>query len=244
MCTVIIIARAFPDYPLVIAHNRDEMLDRPWSGPRSFGHDPIIVAPRDESAGGTWIGLNDAGLVVTITNRMWRTTGEPPSRGLLCQHALECSNVSAARARVEAGVATAPHHGFNLLLADRERVVLLQCGAEGLTTTELEAGTHLLTSLHDLNPPLLAELRQTAQQAVSAAPNLATLEAGLLPVMRDHRKFDPLYSVCKHGETYGTRSAALIALAADGGAVLRFANGQPCEQPLATVALPFGEAAP
>lgn len=244
MCTVIILKGALPGYPLVIAANRDEMLDRPWSGPRALGQHPIIFAPRDETAGGTWIGINSAGLVAAITNRLWRADGEPPSRGLLCERALGCATVAEARAVLAAELAVSRYHGFNLLVADRVTAFLLQNGAGGSEVQEIEDGAHLLTSLHDLNPHLLAELRAVVAAAATTSPDLAGLEPVLVRVLSDHRQFDPLYSVCKHTEVYGTRSASLIALAQEGGAVFSFGPGRPCEVPWTPLLLPFGEVTP
>ena len=70
MCTLIAAVRQYRDAPLVIAANRDEHLDRPASGPRLWpSTSPPFLAPRDEKAGGTWVGLNQRGVFVGVTNR-------------------------------------------------------------------------------------------------------------------------------------------------------------------------------
>ncbi len=56
------------DYPLVVAANRDEFYHRPSTSPTAICSDPLIVAPRDLEAGGTWFGVNGKGLVAAITN--------------------------------------------------------------------------------------------------------------------------------------------------------------------------------
>ena len=46
------------------ASNRDEMADRPWLPPaRHWPDRPEVTAGRDEFAGGSWLGVNDTGLV-------------------------------------------------------------------------------------------------------------------------------------------------------------------------------------
>ena len=69
MCTLIVLHRCVPGSPLVIAANRDEFLDRPAEGPavrkRASGS---ILAPLDLEAGGTWLGVNDRGVFVGLTN--------------------------------------------------------------------------------------------------------------------------------------------------------------------------------
>src|SRR5712692_8012823 len=69
VCTLICAFRVFPRWPLIVAANRDEHLNRPASPPRLWPGDLSFVAPRDEAAGGTWLGLNSAGLFVGVTNR-------------------------------------------------------------------------------------------------------------------------------------------------------------------------------
>ena len=77
MCTLIVLHRCFAEAPLVLAANRDEFLDRPAEKPtlRQSGS-RTVLAPRDLRAGGTWLGLNDAGLFAALTNR---PCGDPRS---------------------------------------------------------------------------------------------------------------------------------------------------------------------
>jgi uncharacterized protein with NRDE domain len=85
MCTLVAFIHVWSGRPLVIAANRDERLDRPASGPTRWAGEKFF-APRDEVAGGTWLGLHDSGLFVGVTNR----AGSPrdaslASRGQLVQ---------------------------------------------------------------------------------------------------------------------------------------------------------------
>src|SRR5262249_49106759 len=69
MCSWVAAVAVFPEWPLVVAANRDERLDRAASGPRLWPGSPPFIAPVDEVAGGTWLGLNWFGLFVGVTNR-------------------------------------------------------------------------------------------------------------------------------------------------------------------------------
>jgi uncharacterized protein with NRDE domain len=68
MCIVAIAHRASTRYPLIVAANRDERHARPsapagwWNGPGS------LLAGRDLSAGGTWLGVTGAGRFAAVTN--------------------------------------------------------------------------------------------------------------------------------------------------------------------------------
>ena len=86
MCTLAIYFRMLPDYPLVVAANRDEQYDRPSAPPQRLDTVPTIIAGRDLRAGGTWLGINRHGLLAAMLNR--RINGGLPapdarSRGLL-----------------------------------------------------------------------------------------------------------------------------------------------------------------
>ena len=70
MCTLLILYRPKNKWPLIIAGNRDEMKDRPWLPPgKHWGKCDGIIAGKDLTAGGSWLGINTNGLVATILNR-------------------------------------------------------------------------------------------------------------------------------------------------------------------------------
>jgi uncharacterized protein with NRDE domain len=68
VCTLVAALHHFSGFPLVVGANRDERYDRPAS-PVQLWQAESFVAPRDEAAGGTWLGLNARGLFVGVTNR-------------------------------------------------------------------------------------------------------------------------------------------------------------------------------
>jgi len=70
MCTVVILRRPGHAWPIIIAANRDEMANRPWLPPgRHWPDRADVVAGIDQLAGGTWLGINDLGVVAGILNR-------------------------------------------------------------------------------------------------------------------------------------------------------------------------------
>ena len=69
MCTVVILRRPGHDWPVLIGANRDEMAGRPWEPPgRHWLDRENVVAGIDLLAGGTWMGMNDEGVVACILN--------------------------------------------------------------------------------------------------------------------------------------------------------------------------------
>src|SRR5262245_56483756 len=91
VCTLILLLRQVPGWPIVIGSNRDEHFARPAAPPALFASEgERFVAPQDLQAGGTWMGVNARGIFVGVTNR--RSASEPPatvrSRGALVRELL------------------------------------------------------------------------------------------------------------------------------------------------------------
>lgn len=239
MCTLSVAFRVFPDAPVVVGANRDERLDRASTPPTAWPEEPGIVAPRDGEAGGTWIGYNDAGLLVAVANR-WLETDLPSdrSRGLLVRDALRCETADGAARLVETELRSSRYAGFNLLVADATNAVLLEWDGR-LRATPLEPGLHVVMNAGfddrfsvpeqyaDAGERQLEAARSVRRRLEPTDGESATdwldRAAG---VLGDHS-----VGVCVHDEEFGTRSSSLIVLWADGTATYRFAPGPPCETP-------------
>jgi len=232
MCTLIALHRCYPSTHLLVAANRDEFLARPASGPRVHEwHGRRVIAPVDERAGGTWLGLNDAGLFAALTNRP--TPHVDParrSRGLLVADAL--GHTSAARA-AEAALRLAPraYNPFNLFVADADHAFAIVY-QEKPRVRVLEAGIHVIGNAdpNDSAVPKIARI-QTEVGRVAAGAEADALDA-LSDLCRSHtaRGESALERTCIHAGEYGTRSSTLLRLRASREHdVLRFAGGAPCE---------------
>ena len=83
MCLVVLGLHAHPLYPLVVAANRDEFLDRPSEPARFWPEAPGFLAGRDLRAGGTWLGVTRSGRFAALTNIRDPLRHDPgaPSRG-------------------------------------------------------------------------------------------------------------------------------------------------------------------
>lgn len=244
MCFLLLHHRARDDHPLVLLANRDEYFDRPFEGPALRDEEHGIVAPQDLRAGGTWLGVNGAGLVAAITNR--RGAPAPAgmrSRGLLVNEALAHGDAQAAAAWVQAHLAETAYAGFNLLLADGRRAFVVRHDAseegrpeEGVLLP-LAPGVHTVTNLHELDeviapPDGLPVVDEPIAATLMRLEILARDETTVLP--GDHR-------ILKRDERRGTVCSALIAHPAQDtcARVFRFAHGVPGEVPFADVgALP------
>lgn len=116
MCLIVLAWRVHPEYPLIVAANRDEFHARP-AAPAAFWEDePAILAGRDLEARGTWMGVSRSGRFAAVTN--YRGAKEPraaESRGALVSRFL---GNGMAPAKYFEGLKASLYSGFNLLASD------------------------------------------------------------------------------------------------------------------------------
>lgn len=128
MCTLVLLRRPGHNWPLLLAANRDEMTSRPWLPPaRHWREYPHVVAGADRLAGGSWLGLNDQGVVAIVTNRygsLGPQTGRH-SRGELVLKALAFAEATQAAATL-AELEPTLYRSFNLVVADRNEAIWLR----------------------------------------------------------------------------------------------------------------------
>ncbi|MHC4224862.1 MAG: NRDE family protein [Planctomycetota bacterium] len=146
MC--VLICRVGPD-PLLAA-NRDEIYARPFCAPRRWVADTPFWAPRDEEEGGSWLGINELGLMAAITNRsLLPVQPNRPSRGHLVTGVLGFGALNEAREWVERELRSAPRNAFQLFAAQGEKAFLCRGGPDGDDLKDLAAGIHVLSNLHE-----------------------------------------------------------------------------------------------
>ncbi len=144
MCTLIVSVGQHPSAPLVVAANRDELRSRAASPPRRWpGED--FVAPRDEEAGGTWLGLTKTGLFVGVTNRFpAERHADRRSRGALVLEALRQPSAVAVREALE-GLPVTRYNTFHLLYADARAAFVTWSDGAQVRHQPLAKGLHVVT---------------------------------------------------------------------------------------------------
>ena len=71
MCLILLAWQTHTDYPLVVAANRDELVQRPWRAPaRHWRVQPDVIGGLDVTAGGTWLARSDRGVIAAVLNRI------------------------------------------------------------------------------------------------------------------------------------------------------------------------------
>lgn len=226
MCTLAFAWQVFPDAPVALAANRDESLDRPSEPPAPRDWEAQVVAPVDRAAGGTWLGYNEHGLLVAVTNRRdGRELDSARSRGLLVRDALAYERAETAVRFVERELDARPYEGFHLLVADNRAALLVTFDGRP-RVRPLDPGVGVLVgggrARETGNPEQVARVDavRTALQPEPGGDADRWLDrAG--SVLADHG-----YGCCVHGDRFGTRSSALVRV----GEPTRFAfaDGPPC----------------
>lgn len=143
MCLVLFAYRTVPGHPLVVAANRDELYARDTAPAQYWDDAPAVLAGRDLSAGGTWMGVTRSGRFAAVTNFAEAAPADAPrSRGELTSAFLLGASAGEPYAMAIDGSA---YRGFNLLLWDGGDLVhasnhsaprVLAPGVYGLTNTD------------------------------------------------------------------------------------------------------------
>jgi uncharacterized protein with NRDE domain len=256
MCTLAIYFRTFAEYPVVVAANRDEYLARAAMPPVILSEHPHIVGGKDLRAGGTWLGINEFGMVAGLLNR--RTADYGPSdpnlrsRGLLCLEALMQPSAVQAAHYVERQRGT-DYNAFNLLIASPEAAFVAYNRGGEIEVVELKDGLHLLTNIDvdDFECPRISRAYEGFAALARSEPVMrdpVSHREELRKLLADHStQLDPRSgrpnSLCMHLGDYGTRSSSLIFMRRDGRVDHFFAGGPPCTTSFTRAIAPENERA-
>ena len=221
MCLVVVLYRVIDGAPVLIAANREERFDRSALPPRVFRGPPSYTCGIDQQAGGTWLGINQYGVVIAVTNRdKTGITAAPRSRGLLCLDLLSCKTARDATKRVAKDLAKGSYAGANYLCIDAEHASVIY-GGRDIEVIEMPPGLHLLTN-GNLDDP--DDRRQSLAQRFMESSPLTSVDGFIERTARlcAHK------GIVVHQSDSGTVCADQIALtdrAED--AVYRHAPGPP-----------------
>lgn len=230
MCLILFAYRAHPDYPLILAANRDEFYARP-ALPLGWWQDaPEVLAGRDLAAGGTWAGITRSGRFAAITNYRDPATfrRDAPSRGALVGDFLRGDDRAPAYLAgvVAGGIA---YNGYNLLVADPADGLWYHGSRDGAPRA-VAPGVHGLSNAL-LDTPWPKVRRGTAGLAALLAgggrPDVEALFALLADTTRPPESELPATGVSPEWERllspawivspdYGTRCTLVLLWRADG----------------------------
>lgn len=224
MCLIVVGWRVHPDYPLVVAANRDEFYARPTAPLGRWPDFPKIIGGRDLEAGGTWLGISESGRFAAITNvREPGMAQGTQSRGALTRGFLTAHTSAGEFA---AQIDGTQYSGFNLLLGDGQ--TLVYCSNRDGEPRQLPPGIYGLSN-HLLDSPW-PKLLAARERFAAALPRLPD-ESAFFELLADQSivadenlpstgvpiEWERLLSaIFVKSENYGTRASTLVWQDADG----------------------------
>ena len=232
MCMLAILYRVAKNTPILLAANREESVTRPTHFPKIQSGTPRIVCGTDKLAGGTWLGVNQFGLVVTVTNRARvRAPVEPRSRGLLCRDLLDVRTAREAAELARKELSTGRYAGANYVCADGKFAAVVY-GGHRVEVIELQPGLHTLSS-GNLDDP-----NDERHQFVRRMLTLHTLDSAVTFLAVASRAFsrkldsEGRRGVVLTGGDYGTVSSTLLSLPRKiQQSIYQYSDGPPSERP-------------
>jgi hypothetical protein len=175
MCTLTVVP--LPDSAVRVAFNRDERPTRPPALPpavRTFGRRQAVL-PTDPQSGGTWLAVNDAGLVLAVLNA---TPEHPPaaaggrlSRGVVIPALLESDTPADALTELDRAFDYRDFAPFRLVLAGNGLAADVRWdGRRPMVMTRLLGGTPLLFTSSGLGDRLVEGVRRELFDQFFTAP--------------------------------------------------------------------------
>ncbi len=151
MCLILLAYQCHPQYPLILAANRDEFHSRPSQAAHWWPDQPQLLAGKDLQAGGTWLGITASGRIAAVTNlrESAKAAKALHSRGLLPLNYL-CGASSPEQFISTLKQSIAGYQGYNLLFGSYDNLYYFSNRQE--SARRLNPGIHGLSNA-SLNTP-------------------------------------------------------------------------------------------
>lgn len=252
MCLILLAINRHPEYPLILAANRDEFFARPTRSADFWEDAPAVLGGRDLEAGGSWLGVDRSGRLAAVTN-----VREPPQKkmGLV------------SRGRLVSDYLTSPvepwlylqdvirrqshFDAYNLLVGWRTEIYFhasgrnafqkLDDGIYGITNGELDCpwpkvirGKAVLHDWLESRASMDAEALFEILADTTGADDAALPDTGVgLEVERR------LASIFIHMDGYGTRCSTVLAMDSKGEVLFFERNFNDTAEPIETKRFEF-----
>lgn len=206
MCLILFAIRPSSSYRLVVAANRDEYYARPSRPVEFWRENPDILAGKDLSMGGTWMGITRAGRFAAVTN----LRGTPKeinkifSRGKIPIDYLE-SNESPKSFIAKLAKTLKGYQDFNLLIGDG--IDYHYFNSRSSKDLPLASGFYGLSNqLLNCNWPKVQNGKQQLKTAIDSVP----IEEELFSILSNNGDGRPFSKSFIAGSVYGTRSQTVL----------------------------------
>lgn len=150
MCLFAVQYQLVPEAPVLVAANREEFFERPSLVPSIQSGKPRVLCGVDGQAGGTWLGINQHGLVIGVCNRRRSVATFPSrSRGVLCRELLKADSSIQARDMAMEELSSGKYDGANFICVDADSGWVVHGGDE-IDAVEMHEGLNIISG-GDLN---------------------------------------------------------------------------------------------
>ena len=200
MCLAVLAINAHPDWPLIVAANRDEYHARPTQAMHPWSENPDWLAGKDLLAGGTWLGVTTSGRFALLTNVRDPAHHQhhAPSRGALITDFLGSQHSTSQHLDTLAQTAN-QYNGFNLIAQQSDGQIWHASNYQTPFAHPMPAGIHGISNAL-LNTPwpktertteaLKTYLAPTASATATTPITADELYEALLEIMRDTTPID------------------------------------------------------
>ena len=187
MCLIVFAFKNHPRFDLIFAANRDEFYGRPTRAAQFWDDHPTMLAGKDLSGGGTWMGINRRGQFAALTNFRDPSISKEnaPSRGEIVINYLNQNKKPTAFLQ-QLKSQSAKYMGFNMLAGTPAGV--MHYSNQENTINTVEAGVHGLSNHLLQSPwPKLVRLRETLGDLlnVTGPDQVAGLHESLIEKLQD-----------------------------------------------------------
>jgi uncharacterized protein with NRDE domain len=233
MCLIIFAHQQHASYPLLVAANRDEYYQRPTREAHIWPGSERLLAGKDLTAGGTWLGITAGGRFAAITNHRnpAQIPAQPRSRGLLTLDFLR-GHMTPLNYLQDLSHSGGEYAGFNLLLGDGAELCYysnvegvpqqLKPGVYGLSNALLDTPWPKLDKGRNQMRELVSDSRLTADEQGHASLARVVTDRTPNPEHRfEDQNLDPELALLLSAQficsdEYGTRATTSLLLRSDG----------------------------
>lgn len=188
MCLILFAYRAHPNYPLIVAANRDEFFNRPTLAADFWHSHPYILGGRDLLAGGTWLGISTQGRFAALTNfrqasDLQGRNAQLRSRGEITSNFLQ-QHIAPQNFLRQLDTESDQFSGFNTILGDTDR--LFYYSNKSKQIVDLSPGIYGLSNGLLNSPWQKVELgKQRLQQLITESSSDNLRSESLLSILTD-----------------------------------------------------------
>lgn len=222
MCLILFAWKSHPIHDLVLVANRDEFYNRPTQPAQPWEDYPELIAGKDLTANGTWLGITKSGRFAALTNYRdpANIDANAPSRGQLTRDFLE-SDIHPEEYLNNIKADKSQYNGFNLLVGDHDtlwyynnvnhEILVLDDGIFGLSNALLNDSWPKVKKGKTELQTLIEQQNLTSEELLGIIQNKDLANDRALPKTGVPLEWErALSAMFISTETYGTRCSTAI----------------------------------